>query len=129
MATRLGRYLDPLADKALLVSIYIALGRIGELPDWLVILVVSRDLLIVGGVLLSYTLSHRFSSRPAAISKINTALQMVLAAMVLGEVALAIPLGDIRTVMIVGVAATTVASGANYLVQWTRGFAREEGIG
>lgn len=129
MVTRLGRYLDPLADKALLVSTYIALGRIGELPDWLVILVVSRDLLIVGGFMLGYTLSHRFSPQPATISKINTALQMVLAAVVLGEVALAMPLGVLPTVMIICVAATTVASGANYLVQWTRGVARQEEVG
>jgi len=128
MATRVGRYLDPLADKALLVSTYIALGRIGELPDWLVILVVSRDLLIVGGFMLSYTLSHRFSPQPATISKINTALQMVLAAVVLGEVALVMPLGELPTVMIVCVAATTVASGTNYLIQWTRGVAQQEEV-
>ena len=129
MATRLGHYLDPLADKVLLVSIYIALGQIGELPDWLVILVVSRDLLIVGGVLLSYTLSHGFSTKPAAISIINTAFQIVLAAAVLGDMAWG-PWWDtqVPAIMYVCVAITTVASGANYLVQWVRGFSGEEHI-
>ena len=51
--TELGSYLDPLADKLLIVSIYIALGVRGELPLWLIIMVVSRDILIVVAVLLS----------------------------------------------------------------------------
>ena len=54
METELGRYLDPLADKALLVAVFITLGQMGYLPVWLVILVVSRDVLIIGGVLLTY---------------------------------------------------------------------------
>ena len=129
MATRLGRYLDPIADKALLVSTYIALGRIGLLPDWLVILVVSRDVLIVIGVMLTFTLSHRLNYEPAMISKVNTALQILLAALVLGQIAFDVPLGQVPTVMIVAVATTTVASGASYLVQWMRGAAREESAG
>ena len=56
--TELGSYLDPLADKLLIVSIYIALGVRGELPLWLVIAVVSRDILIVVAVLLSWLLDQ-----------------------------------------------------------------------
>ena len=48
----LGAYLDPIADKALLVSVYVALSALGEIPLWVTIAVVSRDILIVGGVLL-----------------------------------------------------------------------------
>src|SRR5580765_5353472 len=54
MKTELGAYLDPLADKVLIVSIYVTLGIVDALPRWLVILVVSRDLLIVGGVMFSW---------------------------------------------------------------------------
>ena len=54
MATELGAYLDPLADKAMLVSIYVALGIVGAIPRWLVILVVSRDIMIVSAVILSW---------------------------------------------------------------------------
>ena len=54
MASELGAYLDPLADKVLIVSIYVALGIAAMIPRWLVILVVSRDMLIVGGVMLSW---------------------------------------------------------------------------
>ena len=54
MTTELGAYLDPLADKALIVSIYLTLGIKGLIPGWLVILVVSRDIMIVGAVMLSW---------------------------------------------------------------------------
>ena len=56
--SELGAYLDPIADKALLVSIYVTLGFAGHLPVWLVIAVVSRDILIVGAVVLSWMLSR-----------------------------------------------------------------------
>ena len=58
MATELGAYLDPLADKALIVSIYLTLGINGDIPRWLVILVVSRDILIVGGIMLSWLMGR-----------------------------------------------------------------------
>ncbi|MCX8231985.1 MAG: CDP-alcohol phosphatidyltransferase family protein, partial [Alphaproteobacteria bacterium] len=55
--TEVGIYLDPVADKALLVSIFVALGAAGLVSLWLVILVVSREVLIVGGILFSFALS------------------------------------------------------------------------
>jgi len=57
--SELGAYLDPIADKLLLVSVFVVLGLMSELPLWLVIAAVSRDLLIVGGVVLSSLLYHR----------------------------------------------------------------------
>lgn len=86
--TELGAYLDPLADKALLVSIYIVLGLSGHLPVWLVIAVVSRDLLIVGAILLSWMLERPVKLRPLFLSKVNTVFQIVLAALVLGDLGL-----------------------------------------
>ena len=62
--TELGAYLDPIADKALLVSIYVTLGLADHLPVWLVIAVVSRDILIVGAVVLSWMLSRPLSMQP-----------------------------------------------------------------
>ena len=70
--SELGAYLDPIADKALLVSIYVTLGFAGHLPVWLVIAVVSRDILIVGAVVLSWMLSRPLSMQPLLISKANT---------------------------------------------------------
>jgi cardiolipin synthase len=122
-----GSYLDPLADKALLTSVYVALGHEGYLPVWLVILVVFRDILIVGGVLLLFTLGKGGSKmEPLLISKINTAAQIVLAAMALGGEALNMPQTMIVVVLVAFVAVTTVLSGASYLVQWSREVARME---
>ena len=64
-STELGAYLDPLADKLLIVSIFIALGVRGELPLWLVIAVVSRDILIVAAVLLAWLLDQRGAHQAA----------------------------------------------------------------
>ena len=118
--TELGRYLDPLADKTLLVSIYITLGTQGYLPIWIVLLVVTRDLLIVGGALLSALLSQSLSLQPARISKANTAAQIALAALVLGQVGFSLSLDQITQGGIYVVAITTAVSGANYLGAWLR---------
>ncbi|HTC19032.1 MAG TPA: CDP-alcohol phosphatidyltransferase family protein, partial [Stellaceae bacterium] len=57
-SSELGELLDPIADKALIVSLFVTLGLAGDLPTWLVILVVFRDLLIIGGFLLAATLTQ-----------------------------------------------------------------------
>ena len=85
MATELGAYLDPLADKVLIVSIYVALGITGALPAWLVILVVSRDIMIVGAVILSWLVDHPVAMKPLAVSKLNTAAQIVFATLKLAS--------------------------------------------
>jgi cardiolipin synthase (CMP-forming) len=123
-----GSYLDPLADKALLMSVYIALGHEGYLPIWLVILVVFRDVLIIGGVLLLFTIGTKsVRVAPLLISKANTAAQIVLAAVALGGEALGMPQPMIVTILVWTIAATTVLSGAGYLVQWGRKVADMEG--
>lgn len=118
--TELGKVLDPLADKALLVSVYVSLGQAGHIPVWLVILVVFRDVLIVGGIILSHTVGRPVKMRPLVISKINTAAQIILAAAVLGMEGLDMQIAPIVTPMAFAVAATTLASGGAYLVTWTR---------
>jgi cardiolipin synthase len=84
MASELGAYLDPLADKVLIVAIYVSLGIVDALPRWLVILVVSRDLLIVGGVLFSWLIDKPVGVKPHPVSKANTAAQLLLVGLVLG---------------------------------------------
>jgi cardiolipin synthase len=119
--TALGQYIDPLADKALLVSVYITLGFHGALPDWLVILVVFRDLLIVGGALLFLTLTdHPVRMDPLWISKLNTLMQLTLAAAVLGGKGFGIGDHGLMPVLTFGVAATTVLSGGAYIRRWLR---------
>lgn len=124
--SRLGALLDPLADKALLVSMYVTLGVAGHLPNWLVILVVFRDVLIVGGFLLVTTLAHTMRWEPLFISKLNTALQIALIAVILGKLGLGVADFGLGRVLIYTVAATTVISGAGYLVRWGRALAGVE---
>ena len=83
--TELGAYLDPLADKTLIVSIYVSLAIFGFIPPWLVILVVSRDFMIVGGVLLSTFVDKPLAIQPLLVSKANTLAQIVFAALVLAS--------------------------------------------
>jgi cardiolipin synthase len=118
--TELGRYLDPLADKVLLVGIYVALCALGEMPDWLVILVVGRDLFIVCAVNLSWLLSRPVAVAPLLISKINTASQIVLAAVVLADLGFDLSQQTLRDGMIFVVAFLTVLSATAYLFEWVR---------
>jgi len=120
LVTKLGKYLDPLADKILLVSIYITLGVKGDLPSWLVIIVVSRDFLIVGGILFSYLIETKLTISPLMISKINTFCQILLATMVLGSAGLGFNLGVSFVIAIYVVALTTLMSGYSYISQWMK---------
>ena len=118
--SRLGGYLDPLADKLLLVSVFVVLGFMGELPLWLVIAAVSRDALILSAVLLSTVMANPVEIKPLMVSKANTAAQIVLAAVVLAELAFAADFGPLRPALIILSALLTVASAGAYLLAWTR---------
>jgi cardiolipin synthase len=118
--TRLGALLDPVADKALLTSVYVALGIAEYLPNWLVILVVFRDVMIVGGFVLIQTLTAPRQFDPLYISKINTAAQIALVAYVLARLGLGFPDGAVTPVLVWITALTTVLSGLSYLVRWAR---------
>jgi cardiolipin synthase (CMP-forming) len=124
--TRLGALLDPLADKALLVSMFVTLGIDGYLPTWLVILVVFRDVLIVGGWLLLAALGQRMRWQPLYVSKLNTALQIALIALVLARLGLGFRDFGIGLAVSYAVAATTLISGASYLVRWAGALAGVE---
>lgn len=117
-ASELGRYLDPIADKVMLVSIYVTLAVTDHMPAWLVILVVSRDVLIVGGVLLAWVMSNPVTISPSNVSKANTAAQILYAAVVLANLGYDFRLSEIRDILSVVVAALTAASAAAYLIDW-----------
>jgi cardiolipin synthase len=120
MTTVLGAYLDPLADKALIVSIYVTLGISGVIPHWLVILVVSRDILIVGAVLLSWLVGSPVKVKPLLVSKLNTVAQIAFACVVLGTLGFGIE-ANILTLALMGlVAALTLMSIAAYVAEWVR---------
>jgi len=118
--SKLGGYLDPMADKLLLVSVFVVLGFMDKLPLWLVVAAVSRDALIVCAVLLSTVMANPVEMKPLMVSKANTAAQIVLAAIVLAELAFAADFGPIRPALIILSALLTVASAGAYLVAWSR---------
>lgn len=118
--TRLGALLDPIADKSLLMSVYVTLGYAGQLPDWLVIVVVFRDVMIVGGFVLIQASTPARQFDPLYISKINTTLQIVLVAFVLARLGLGAGDGPLTVILVSAVAVTTVLSGMSYFVRWAR---------
>lgn len=118
LETVLGSYLDPLADKLLIVSIYIALGVARELPSWLVVMVVSRDILIVLGVMLLWMVGQPLVIKPLAISRWNTAAQILLAALVLADAGFQLGLGWLRWALVWITVITTLASLAAYAREW-----------
>ena len=118
--TKLGALLDPAADKALLSSVYVALGIAELLPNWLVILVVFRDVTIIGGFILLQTLAAPRKFDPLYISKINTLMQIALVGYVLGRLGVGLPDGLLTNILIWLTAMTTVLSGMSYLVRWAR---------
>jgi cardiolipin synthase len=115
LRSRLGAMLDPLADKALMVGTYVTLAATGVLPDWLAILVVSRDLLVVGGVLVLTLLGTPPHIRPLRLSKFNTLVQIAFAGLVLLLSGFGQGPGPAMDIFAWGVAATTIASGLAYL--------------
>jgi cardiolipin synthase (CMP-forming) len=120
MASELGAYLDPLADKALIVSIYLTLGINGAIPRWLVILVVSRDILIVGGIMLSWLVGKPLKIKPLLVSKLNTAAQILFACVVLGSLGFDIQANMLTLVLMALVTALTLLSVAAYVAEWVR---------
>jgi cardiolipin synthase len=120
MITVLGAYLDPLADKALIVSIYLTLGINGFIPRWLVILVVSRDILIVGGIMLSWLVGSPLKIKPLLVSKLNTVAQILFACVVLGSLGFDIQADMLRFVLMGLVTVLTLVSVAAYVAEWVR---------
>ena len=130
--TELGAYLDPMADKLLLVSVFVVLGLMEELPLWLVVAAVSRDALIIAAVMLSTVMGNPVEMKPLFVSKANTAVQIVLAAVVLGELATAFHFGPLRMALVYLSALLTVGSAGAYLVGWLRhmsGYGESENTG
>jgi len=124
--TELGAYLDPIADKALLVTIYVTLGLSGHLPVWLVIAVVSRDILIVGAVLLAWMMSRPITVKPLLVSKVNTCLQIALAGVVLGRLGLGLGLDNLVWLLIWMTGTFTIISAGAYFWAWLRHMASYE---
>ena len=118
--SHLGGLLDPLADKALLMSSYLVLGGLGLIPVWLVILVIFRDLTIMGGALYYHYSVEEVDADPSLISKLNTLLQILLVLAVVTDAG-PLPLPDLMLLgLIYATGLTTLVSGGLYVLVWTR---------
>ena len=118
--TKVGAYLDPIADKALLMGTFISLAVQDYLPLWLVILVVFRDILIISGTLLLILFNKEFTVTPTLISKIHTLVQIVLISILLCSSIVNLPWHhQITDILIKTVAITGLLSGFNYVYIWT----------
>jgi len=116
----LGAVMDPLADKVLLVSIFVMLGLTGVIPTWLVWIAVGRDIAIVIPVIVSWQRGSLPAIKPLLISKVNTAVQIVFAGLML----LLKGLGLVEPWLVAAgsilVAALTIASAAAYVREGLR---------
>lgn len=117
--SRFGSIIDPLADKLLLVSAYVTLAWLEQIPVWLVIVVIVRDLIIViGGVLYHYKVAPIRLMAPTMLSKFNTLAQLCLVVAVLLSQSI-LPLSQVMiTGLIYLVLATTLFSGISYIWHW-----------
>ena len=113
--TTLGAYLDPLADKALLVGVFAALGFTKRVDMWVVILIVFRDMVIIGGILLLFLFKSTIEMKPLMISKINTVVQLLYALFVLGQGEAFFGVPYLNMYLGYFVALTTMLSGVIYV--------------
>lgn len=116
--SNLGKVLDPMADKLLIGSTYVMLAILGDIPFWLVVVVMFRDLVIVVGYLIIAVMVETVSVRPTWMSKVNTFLQISLMVAVLLEKSTILSVPIVVDAMVFGVLVTTVASGIQYVWLW-----------
>ena len=116
--SELGGLLDPIADKLLLMGAILALGWLNELPGWLVVLVILRDIMILGGAVAYHLLVERFQAAPLLISKLNTLMQLTLVCTIIIHYGLISLPAWLLAGLIYFTALTTLWSGAAYIWRW-----------
>ncbi len=114
--TELGAFLDPVADKLLIVSSFITLALLGPIPIWLVIIVVSRDIILTLGSLVIYFTGHSLAIKPSPAGKITTFLQLLVVTLTLVFIAYGITTHYLWAVYWAS-AAATIASGAQSVMR------------
>lgn len=118
--TELGKFLDPLADKLLLVTVFITLAVAGYTPVWLVVIVVTRDVVIVAGAAVFSWLFGPLRGQATMVSKINTGVQILYILGVVAYLGLGWPPAAVVVTLGAAVLVTTVASGIDYVLTYSR---------
>lgn len=118
--SRLGKILDPIADKLLLVSVFVTLAWLRLVPAWLVATVVLRDVVIVVGAAAFHFLIGYLEGRPTPVSKLNTLLQLTFVLVVIADSAWSRAGGAPLMILGAGVFVTTVVSGIDYVLTYAR---------
>lgn len=117
--TDLGAFLDPIADKLLIVSAFVTLVLYGILPVWLVMTVVSRDVILVLGSMVIYYMGYEYKVRPSIIGKATTFLQLIVVTL-----SLILNIYGIKThlmqILFWVTAGFTIASGVQYIARGTK---------
>lgn len=112
----LGASMDPLADKLLLISSFVILTWLGALPSWLLILVLTRDVVILSGYLAIYFLTTPMEVAPTVISKLNTFNEMFTIGFALLALARpALPMAEINLCLWYLTGTTITISGVHYV--------------
>lgn len=118
--SRLGALLDPVADKLLVAGVFIVLTLDGRIPLWLTTIVILRDVVIVGGATAYNFLVRPVQGEPTRISKLNTALELLLLVFVLSQAAFGWPQDISITVLGAAVLVTVMISGIDYVCSWSQ---------
>jgi len=114
--SRLGSYIDPVADKLLLVTAFFLLWKIGDIPFWLMLLIAGRDLFILCGFFVLFFCRVKFEIKPLASSKLTTLFQLGTVFTLLGRSILELS-GWIYSVLFVTTAGFSILSGGQYLLK------------
>ena len=117
--TKLGAFLDPMADKLLIISAFVTLVLLGMLPVWLVIIVVSRDVILLLGSIALYFTGHDFVAKPSLVGKATTLLQFVTVTLSLVLKNFGTEMG-LMAILQWGTAVFTLVSGIQYVAQGTK---------
>ena len=118
--SHLGKILDPLADKLLLVALFLTTTWMNLVPWWLAAVVVGRDVMIGGGAVIYRIFFGPLQGRPTILSKINTGFQLAVALAAILGAASGFPTPEMVTALAIVTLLTTIVSGADYLTAFTR---------
>ena len=117
--SKLGALLDPIADKLLVAGMFVMLAVVGLIPAWLTVIVILRDVIIIGGAVAYHVLIRPVEGEPTTISKLNTTIQLLFLLFVLCRATFGWPEEITVTILGAAILVTTFVSGIDYVVQWS----------